>query len=48
VRPVSQIGFIVHHIHRQTGLLIPKGSISGLAYAAAAIAFTWYVVQALR
>ena len=48
VRPVSQIGFIVHHIHRQTGLLIPKGSISGLAYAAAAIAFTWYMVQALR
>jgi len=48
VRPVSQIGFIVHHIHRKTGLLVPKGSIPRLAYAAAAIAFTWYLVQALR
>jgi Protein of Unknown function (DUF2784) len=48
VAPVSQIGFIVHHIQLKTGLIIPRESVSRLAYAAAAIVFTWYLVQALR
>lgn len=48
VLPVHQIGFIAYHIHRRTGLLLPEGSVFRLAYAAAAITFTWYVAQALR
>jgi hypothetical protein len=44
---LGEIGFIAHHIHRTTGLLIPKGSVFVVAYAIAAMAFTWYAVQAL-
>jgi hypothetical protein len=43
----AEIGFIAHHIHRTTGMLIPKGSAFVVAYALAAMVFTWYAVQAL-
>ena len=45
---MGEIGFIAYQIQRTTGLLIPRGSVSGLAYAVAAVAFAWYAVQALR
>ena len=45
--PLGEIGFISHHIHRTTGILLPKGAVGWLAYAGAAMAFTWYAVQAL-
>lgn len=44
---LGKIGFIAHHIHRTTGILIPEGSVFVVAYAIAAMAFTWYAVQAL-
>lgn len=47
LRRPGEIGFIGRQIHQATGILIPRESISGLAYAAAAMAFTWYAVQAL-
>ena len=43
-----EVGFIGHQIERTTGLRVPKGAVAGLAYAAAALAFAWYAVQALR
>jgi hypothetical protein len=45
---LGKIGFIGHHFHRVTGIVLPKGSVFGLAYAAAAATFAWYAVEALR
>jgi hypothetical protein len=43
-----EVGFIGHQIERTTGRRVPKRAVAGLAYATAALAFTWYAVQALR
>jgi hypothetical protein len=45
---LDEVGFIGLQIERTTGIRVPKGAVAGLAYAAAALAFTWYAVQALR
>jgi hypothetical protein len=44
----GEAGFIGHHVHRATGVVVPERVVPLLAYAAAALAFAWYAAQAFR
>ena len=41
-------GFVGHHLHRATGLVLPRQAVPRLAYALAVLTFGWYAIDALR